>query len=157
VLLDREVDMVSPLLTPLTYHALLDEVFGVSSTLHVQLDARILASEEVGGGWQMLLTPCCCCVQDQPASSLVAAPVADLALAPDSLFPAIADTHMGHVMEALNKRARQQQEITEQARRERDVDVMLKVVKLLPRIQAQKVRAARPCAAVLTGPADRRS
>jgi hypothetical protein len=32
VLIDREIDMVTPLCTPLTYEALIDEVFGITNS-----------------------------------------------------------------------------------------------------------------------------
>lgn len=41
VILDREVDMVSPLLLPMTYEALVDEVFGISNG-HIELEGQIV-------------------------------------------------------------------------------------------------------------------
>jgi len=109
VVLDRDTDMISPLCTPLTYEALLDDVFGI-------VDGRIVVEGRVLGEEGKVTVD----------------------LRKDSLFASIRDVHMGHIMEALNRNARQQKEVEEQARRERDVDVMLKVVKLLPKIQSDK-------------------
>jgi len=114
VLLDREIDMVTPLCTPLTYEALLDEFFGINNGVMI-VDGRILNFEEGKDAAKVTID-----------------------LRHDELFQSIRDLHVGHIMDALNKNARMQKEIEEQARRERDVDVMLRVVKQLPKIQSAK-------------------
>lgn len=44
--MNREVDLVSPLLTPLTFEGLIDEVFNINSA-RIQVDASLLGDEEV--------------------------------------------------------------------------------------------------------------
>ena len=39
--LDREVDLVSPLVTPLTYEGLMDEIIGITNST-VRLDSSVL-------------------------------------------------------------------------------------------------------------------
>ena len=41
VSLDREVDLVSPLVTPLTYEGLMDEIIGITNNT-VRLDSSVL-------------------------------------------------------------------------------------------------------------------
>lgn len=48
VVLDRRVDLVSPLLTQLTYEGMLDETFGISASF-IDIDARLLAPDEPAG------------------------------------------------------------------------------------------------------------
>eukprot|EP00096_Caligus_rogercresseyi_P015805 TRINITY_DN8282_c0_g1_i1.p1 TRINITY_DN8282_c0_g1~~TRINITY_DN8282_c0_g1_i1.p1 ORF type:complete len:567 (-),score=152.25 TRINITY_DN8282_c0_g1_i1:64-1764(-) len=45
-IMDRDVDYVSPFLSPLTYESLLDEVFGVNCG-SIELDSRVTTSEQV--------------------------------------------------------------------------------------------------------------
>jgi hypothetical protein len=44
VLIDREVDLVSPLVTPLTYEGLIDEVLGIQNG-HIYADASLLGED----------------------------------------------------------------------------------------------------------------
>ena len=41
VILDREVDMISPLLLPMTYEAMIDHVFGITNG-HIELDGQVV-------------------------------------------------------------------------------------------------------------------
>lgn len=43
--MDREVDLVSPLVTPLTYEGLIDDTVGIENG-RVKLDAAVLGSSE---------------------------------------------------------------------------------------------------------------
>ncbi|KAF3919529.1 hypothetical protein ABW20_dc0101498 [Dactylellina cionopaga] len=43
VIIDREADLVTPLLTQLTYEGLIDEIFGINNS-HVELEASIIGS-----------------------------------------------------------------------------------------------------------------
>lgn len=45
VLIDREIDLVTPLCTPLTYEALLDEIFGLSNNV-IKVNPRILDRDD---------------------------------------------------------------------------------------------------------------
>lgn len=44
VLIDREVDMITPLCTPLTYEALIDEVFGISNNI-IRVNPKVLEND----------------------------------------------------------------------------------------------------------------
>jgi hypothetical protein len=46
VLIDREVDMITPLLTQFTYEGLIDELFGINSNI-IRVNPRILEREDV--------------------------------------------------------------------------------------------------------------
>ncbi|EWC45251.1 hypothetical protein DRE_05978 [Drechslerella stenobrocha 248] len=43
IIIDREVDLVTPLLTQLTYEGLVDEIFGINNS-HVELEASLIGS-----------------------------------------------------------------------------------------------------------------
>ncbi|KAJ9581247.1 hypothetical protein L9F63_023573 [Diploptera punctata] len=49
LIVDRDVDFASVLLTPVTYAGLLDEVFGINSGT-VELDSRVIGNQEGAGG-----------------------------------------------------------------------------------------------------------
>ena len=44
VLIDREIDMITPLCTPLTYEALIDEVFGIANNI-IKVNPRVLEND----------------------------------------------------------------------------------------------------------------
>lgn len=46
VVLDREVDLVSPLVTPLTYEGLIDEIMGIENS-RIKVDTAIIGEEEI--------------------------------------------------------------------------------------------------------------
>lgn len=50
LILSREVDLVSPLLTPLTFEGLIDEVFSISSA-RIQVDASLLGDDDVSSAF----------------------------------------------------------------------------------------------------------
>jgi vacuolar protein sorting-associated protein 33A len=52
--LDRELDLVSPLVTPLTYEGLVDEVVGIVNG-KIKVDAVLLGNDETGDLSQMKL------------------------------------------------------------------------------------------------------
>ena len=43
--IDREVDLVSPLVTPLTYEGLVDDIIGIDNG-RIKLDAAVLGEQE---------------------------------------------------------------------------------------------------------------
>jgi hypothetical protein len=43
--IDREVDLVSPLVTPLTYEGLVDEIIGIENG-RIKVDAALLGTDE---------------------------------------------------------------------------------------------------------------
>lgn len=45
ILIDREVDLVTPLVTPLTYEGLIDELIGIKNTV-IKVDKKIAGTEE---------------------------------------------------------------------------------------------------------------
>lgn len=45
VLIDREVDMVTPLLTQFTYEGLIDELFGINNNI-IRVNPRILERDD---------------------------------------------------------------------------------------------------------------
>jgi len=47
ILIDRHVDMITPMLSPVTYEGLIDEVFGINNTL-LEIDAQIIDSKASG-------------------------------------------------------------------------------------------------------------
>ncbi len=52
--MDREVDLVSPLVTPLTYEGLVDEVIGIING-KIKIDAALLGNEDSNDLSQMKL------------------------------------------------------------------------------------------------------
>ncbi len=52
--MDREVDLVSPLVTPLTYEGLVDEVIGIVNG-KIKIDAALLGNEDGNDLSQMKL------------------------------------------------------------------------------------------------------
>jgi len=55
VLIDRETDMITPLCTPLTYEALLDEVFGIANNV-VKVPPKVLEKDETDRDIKLSLT-----------------------------------------------------------------------------------------------------
>ncbi|KAJ3333130.1 hypothetical protein HDU76_011207 [Blyttiomyces sp. JEL0837] len=92
VILDRTVDMVTPLCTQLTYEGLIDEIYGIKTSF-VELDAAIVAAVKPG-------TPA------QPA----ARPKKVLLNGNDRLYSQLRDLNFAVVGSVLNQNARRLQE-----------------------------------------------
>lgn len=55
VLIDREIDMITPLCTPLTYEALCDDVFGIANNI-IKVNAKVLEKDDTDKPIQISLT-----------------------------------------------------------------------------------------------------
>ncbi|KAG8913148.1 hypothetical protein FRC01_004711, partial [Tulasnella sp. 417] len=100
VIIDRSVDMVTPLLTQLTYEGLLDEVLGVKNS-HIEVDAAIFnptnPTTAAGPSTSTLLATTPAAPPKKKQHRLTAET--------DGLFAQIRDTHFGIVWKKLSSEA----------------------------------------------------
>ncbi|KAH9251540.1 hypothetical protein BASA81_010579 [Batrachochytrium salamandrivorans] len=123
VLLDRELDMISPLSTPLTYESQLDECFGLKAG-YLKVHRNILRldddEEEESEG-------------DNGERGEV-----EINLNHDELFQEIRAVSVTDTMRVLNEKARDLKDTQEQVHRTRNVEDLQDFVKRIPELQARK-------------------
>ena len=99
IIIDRSIDLATPLCTQLTYEGLVDEVVGIQSA-HVEVDASLVAdAQQTGGSASGSTTPL--------ASSSRKLKKVRLDVATDPLFGSIRDENFAIVGEKLHNSAKQ--------------------------------------------------
>ena len=122
VLLDRSVDLVTPLCTQLTYEGIIDEMFGVNSTV-------------------VTIEPEAAKAADAAAAKKAPAKRQKIPLnSNDRLFKEVRDMNLGIVGPFLDNRRRvvdaQYKEYRQKSRENKQVSVLKEVLKALPGLQA---------------------
>jgi hypothetical protein len=126
ILLDREVDMVSPLCTPLTYESLLDESFGGLKSGFLNIKSSVLRLDQQEN--------------DQDVDHISTDGVIQLSFQSDTLFQEIRDVSVTAVMRILNEKAKELKETQDRMHRTRDVQDLQEFVQRLPELQQTKKR-----------------
>jgi len=126
IMFDREVDMVSPLCTAVTYEALLDEHFGGIRAGSLTVKASVLRIDESSA-------------EDAEQGPGGNAPVT-LSFKSDPLFREIRDASFTSIMTILNERARQLKDEQDRMHRTRDIEDLQGFIQRLPELQQMKKR-----------------
>ncbi|KAK4105795.1 Sec1-like protein [Parathielavia hyrcaniae] len=129
IIIDREVDFATPLLTQLTYEGLLDEVFGVQNN-QTEVDSTIVGAAAQPAG----------------AGSSAAAPVSNIQSrkrkiqldGSDALFAQLRDANFAIVGNLLNKVARRLRSDYESRHNSKTTAEFVEFVQKLPGYQAEK-------------------
>ncbi len=133
IIIDREVDLVTPLLTQLTYEGLIDEVFGIQNN-QTDVDSTIVGAPPQGaaqGGAQSTST----------AAAAVSAPTRNRRIQLDSsdkLFDQLRDTNFAIVGSLLNKVARRLQSDYDSRHQSRTTAELKEFVQKLPGYQTEQ-------------------
>lgn len=127
IIIDREVDMVTPLLTQLTYEGLVDEVFGIQNN-QTEVDSSI-----VGGSAAAAQS-----ASAAPASSTQARKRKIQLDSSDKMFDQIRDTNFAIVGNLLNKVARRLQTDLDSRHQQRTTAELRDFVQKLPGYQAEQ-------------------
>lgn len=130
LLIDRSVDLITPLLTQLTYEGLIDEVFGIENT-NVQLPADKFPAKEDTKGTAKNLPP-----KDQQKPRKVVLNSAE------ALYSEIRDLNFSAVGPVLSREAKRITAQYEEHKTAKTVGEMKEFVHKLPHIQAAKTSLA---------------
>ncbi|XP_049767289.1 vacuolar protein sorting-associated protein 33A [Schistocerca serialis cubense] len=122
LLIDRSIDLLSPLATQLTYEGLIDEIFGITNCT-VQLPAEKFAKPDDGPG-------------------LVGEKKNIILNSAEELFAEIRDKNFNAVGPALSRRAKQISSQLEECQSDRSVQEMKRFVARLPHMLASKTSLA---------------
>ncbi|ORY66227.1 Sec1-like protein [Pseudomassariella vexata] len=128
VIIDREVDMVTPLLTQLTYEGLIDEVFGIQNN-QTDIDSTIVGAPLQPSSQSSSATP--------PASTSVRKRKIQLDSS-DKLYDGLRDTNFAIVGTLLNKVARRLQSDYDSRHASKTTAELKDFVKKLPGYQAEQ-------------------
>ncbi|XP_014664032.1 PREDICTED: vacuolar protein sorting-associated protein 33A-like isoform X2 [Priapulus caudatus] len=121
LLLDRTVDLLTPLATQLTYEGLIDEIFGIKNTV-VQLPMEKFSSADVHGG----------------ASAMVPEPKKFILNSLEELYADIRDRNFNAVGQVLSRKAKAISAQFEERHGAKTVGEIKQFVSKLPHIQAAK-------------------
>ncbi len=130
LLIDRSVDLITPLLTQLTYEGLIDEVFGIENT-NVQLPADKFPVKEDQKGQAKAMS-----AKDQQKPRKVALNSGD------ALYSEIRDINFSAVGPVLSREAKRITAQYEEHKSAKTVGEMKEFVHKLPHIQAAKTSLA---------------
>jgi hypothetical protein len=130
IIIDREVDMVTPLLTQLTYEGLIDEVFGIQNN-QADIDSTI-----VGAASQQPAPPS---TSGAPAAASTPSRKRKIQLdSLDKLYDGIRDTNFAIVGTLLNKVARRLQNDYDSRHSSKTTAELKEFVRKLPGFQAEQ-------------------
>ena len=120
ILLDRDVDLITPMCTPLTYEALIDELIGITNT-YVSVETESdRSSSPVGGGSDR---------GPKPQKTLI--PLNSN----DALFAEIRNFNIAVLMKFLNDRAKRLRGLREDVHNAQEVKELKAFVKKIPQLQ----------------------
>ena len=129
IIIDREVDFATPLLTQLTYEGLIDEVFSIQNNL-TEVDSTI-----VGAAAQAAVSQGASAAGESASSSRVRKIQLDSS---DKLFGQLRDTNFAIVGGLLNKMARRLQSDFESRHSSKTTAELKEFVKRLPGLQSDQ-------------------
>lgn len=127
IIIDREVDMVTPLLTQLTYEGLIDEVFGIHNN-QTEVDATIVGPQSQAGQN----------ASAAPASSNQSRKRKVQLDSSDKMFDQLRDTNFAIVGNLLNKVARRLQNDLDSRHTSKTTAELRDFVQKLPGYQAEQ-------------------
>ena len=151
LILDRMVDPVSPLCTPLTYEGLIDELIGIQNT-YVQIEQDIEDSTNEPDkpvtypetpwkcnacSWKSAANNVVCtmCGLERPKPHITAPVPLN---SNDQLFAEVRDTNIGVLLPKLSRRASEMSQLENSRESIESMDEIHRFVKALPMLQANK-------------------
>ncbi|KAH8675374.1 Sec1-like protein [Xylariales sp. PMI_506] len=128
IIIDREVDMVTPLLTQLTYEGLIDEAFGIQNN-QADIDSTIVGAPSQGTAQSSSSTPATNTTSRKRKIQLDSS---------DKLYDGLRDTNFAIVGSLLNKVARRLQSDYDSRHSSKTTAELKDFVKKLPGYQAEQ-------------------